>query len=289
VKNHHIGLRKNIKLSPETFRELRDFIYEKSGIFFSEGKLYLLEGRLNRRIQKLELESFEEYVAYLKRGMNQKEELTMIFNLVTINETYFFRFERQLKVFSEKLFPVMVKTRREQGRQKIRIWSAGCSTGEEVYTLAIMIRENMNGSLGGMKIDLLGTDISHNVLEKAKKGLFTKNSFRGSMPSHYKAKYFVNNSTHAEIKDDLKRNVEFQYLNLKDVHKIRLIGSVDFIFCRNVLIYFDEMMKKRVIRSFYDTLNHGGYLFLGEAESLHGISSAFKVEHFPGTFLYKKE
>jgi len=276
-------------LRPETFHSLRDFIYEKSGIFFSESKLYLLEGRLYQRLNELEIGSFEEYVAYLRRGENQNEELTQIFDLITIKETYFFRFEKQLKIFLNKLFPSLLETRKNSGLQKIRIWSAGCSTGEEVYTIAMMIKEYYNGTPTDVSLDIFGTDISHNVLDKAKNGVYSTNSFRGSMPTHYKSKYFKTNGQYSEICEDLKQNVVFKYLNLSDEDEIRTVGKIDFIFCRNVLIYFDETTKRQVISGFYDVLNPNGYLFLGEAESLYGFSSAFKVEHFPGAFLYKKE
>jgi chemotaxis protein methyltransferase CheR len=281
--------RNHAKLDPQSFRELRDFIYEQSGIFFSEKKMYLLEGRLTGRLHDLNLNSFRDYIRYVKHGFNQKEELKNIFNLVTINETYFFRYDKQLSVFSEKLLPEVIEQRRAQNRNIVRIWSAGCSTGEEVYTLAMLIKENLNGVLSEIKFELLGTDISHKVLEKARQGVFGKNSFRGSMPMHYKSKYFSMNGQWAEIHGGVRELVQFKYLNLNDIHQIRLLRGMDFIFCRNVLIYFDEVVKKRVIRAFYDVLNHGGYLALGEAESLHGVSSALKVEHFPGAFLYKKE
>lgn len=281
--------KEEIKLSLEKFRELRDFIYEQSGIFFQEGKKYLLENRLRQRLRELNMGTFDEYVAYLKRIMIWKEELKNIYNLITINETYFFRFEKQLDVFAKRLFPNLVKERETSGRRRVKIWSAASSSGEEIYTIAMLLKENLNGALPLWQINLLGTDISHRILKAAKEGLYGGNSFRGSMSNYYKTKYFIQDNGKLRVNDDLKRMANFYYLNLNDISSIRRNQGVDFLFCWNVLIYFDKEVKKRVIRGFYDTLNHGGYLFLGEAESLHGISSAFKVEHFPGVFVYKKE
>ena len=276
-------------LTQECFLDLRDLIYERSGIFFPENKLYLLEGRLNKRLDELELESFEAYVSYLRRQSIQTEELKQVYNLITINETYFFRYMKQLEVFSQTLLPNMVKSREKDPIRRIRIWSAASSSGEELYTIAMMVKEQLNGQLQRWNLDLLGTDISNKILADARTAVYGRNSFRGSANAYYKSKYFAQEGTQLKMRDDIKQMVRFDYLNLNDLSAIRRQRGVDFLFCRNVLIYFDQDMKKKVLRSFYDILNHGGYLFLGEAESLHGISSAFKVEHFPGAFVYRKE
>lgn len=278
-----------IKLSLVKFRELRDFIYEQSGIFFQEGKKYLLENRLRKRIEELNMGSFDEYVAYLKGLMTRKEELKNIYNLITINETYFFRFEKQLDVFAKKLFPSLIEERKTAGTKRVKIWSAASSSGEEIYSIAMILKENLNNTLSLWQIDLFGTDISQRILKAAEEGLYGGNSFRGNVSNYYKTKYFTQDNGKLRVNDDLKKMTNFYYLNLNDISSIQRNRGVDFLFCRNVLIYFDNEVKKRVVRGFYDTLNHGGYLFLGEAESLHGISSAFKVEHFPGVFVYKKE
>lgn len=276
-------------LSMQRFRDLRDLIYEKSGLFFPEAKLYLLEGRLNKRLIELELDSFDDYVSLLKRMPNQNEELGKIYNLITINETYFFRYGKQLDVFAKKLFPELLQQRLKTGRRDVKIWSAASSSGEELYTLAILMNEHLNSQIGQWRIDLKGTDISQRILEKAGTGIYTTNSFRGGTTPYYLNRYFTSVSGGYQIKNEIKQMVKFEYLNLNDAAAIRQQRGVDFLFCRNVLIYFDLEVKKKVVRSFYDVINHGGYLFLGEAESLHGISSSFKVEHFPGSFIYKKE
>ncbi len=277
------------KLSSDTFIKLRDFIYEKSGIFFQENKLYLLETRIGRRLSDLSLDTYENYYSYIRKAGGNRKELNLLYNEITINETYFFRYYKQLDAFSKKLLPKIKKERQGKSINTIRIWSAASSSGEELYTIGMLIQEEANSSLGNWSYKLEGTDISEKIIEKAQNGRYTKNSFRSDIPSYYKSKYFTLDNNDFIIKDSIKKMATFSYLNLNDHYKIRFKRGVDFIFCRNVLIYFDDEMKKQVVRALYDTLNHGGYLFLGEAESLHHVSSAFKVEHFPGAFVYKKE
>ncbi len=276
-------------LGSDQFRRLRDIIYEKSGIFFAENKLYLLENRLGRRINELGMGSFEEYIRFIQSQDGSATEFIPIYNAVTINETFFFRFQAQLDAFWEKLLPELAKQRRSNRNLRLNIWSAASSSGEELYTLAIMLHEYLGPDLKNWEIDLIGTDISHRALDRASEACYTKNSFRGAMTEAQKERYFKPDGNEFRLREDLKAMVQFRYLNLNDSHEIRKLRGMDFIFCRNVLIYFDEAMKKRVLQSIYDVLTHGGHLFLGEAESLHGVSSAFAVEHFPGAFAYKKE
>ncbi len=277
-----------LSLSLDQFRDLRDIIYEKSGIFYAENKLYLLENRLGRRIKELDLPSFGDYINYLVKQDGASPEFHQIYNAVTINETFFFRFQAQLDAF-KKLFIDLTKERMAHGNRNIDIWSAASSSGEELYTLGIMIQELLGTGIKNWNISLLGTDISHRALKLAKDATYTKNSFRGSMTDAQKKLYFVEEGNLFRLRDDIKSMIQFRYLNLNDASEIRRLSKMDFILCRNVMIYFDDEMKKRVLRSMYGILNHGGYFFLGEAESLHGISSSFKVEHFSGAFAYKKE
>ena len=277
-----------LSLSLDQFRDLRDIIYEKSGIFFAENKLYLLENRLGRRLKELQLPSFGDYIDHIRNQHGASSEFHQIYNAVTINETFFFRFQAQLEVF-KKLFADLTKQRLAQGNRSIDIWSAASSSGEELYTLAIIVNELLGPAAPNWKIQLLGTDISHRALKRAKDATYSKNSFRGSMTEAQKQHYFVEEGNLFRVNNQIRDMVQFRYLNLNEVSAIRSMANVDFIFCRNVMIYFDDEMKKRVMRSMYGMLNHGGYFFLGEAESLHGISSSFKVEHFSGAFVYKKE
>lgn len=276
-------------LDVDQFRELRDIIYEKSGIFYTENKVYLLENRLGRRIKELGMASFKEYISHIRLQDGSSEEFHQIYNAVTINETFFFRYQAQLDAFRTKLLIPLIKERQASGDKRLDIWSAASSSGEELYTIAIMVHEVLGIRIKEWEIRLRGTDISHRALKLAENAIYTKNSFRGAMSAHQKQRYFEEDGRMFKLKSEIKELAQFRYLNLNDSVELRKLRGLDFIFCRNVLIYFDEEMKKRVLRSMYGVLNHGGYFFLGEAESLHGISSSFAVEHFPGAFAYKKE
>jgi len=273
-------------LTATQFEELRKIIYEKCGIYFSDQKVYLLEGRLSRRLKELKMNSFETYLNYLRALPNKENELIQVYNLITINETYFFRYDKQFFAFTQQLLPEVAKRKKEQN-SPVKIWSAGCSSGEEPYSLAILVHEYYNGQLPFIQI--LGTDLSYCNLEKAQSGIYHKNSFRNQSLNHYTLKYFTVKDDLYQLSERIRKMVRFEYLNLNDTNRVALLKGQDFIFCRNVLIYFDDVVKRKIIRNFYEILNHGGYLFLGEAESLHGISSAFKVIHFQGGFCYYKE
>jgi chemotaxis protein methyltransferase CheR len=276
-------------LGIEQFRELRDIIYEKSGIFFGENKLFRIEYQLGKRILELEMNSFDEYVRYVQSQNGSSTEFHQIYNAVTVNETFFFRFEPQLEAFRNKLLPRMVERRLAAGDRRLNIWSAASSSGEELYTLAIILREFFGPATGQWQINLLGTDISHKALGQAREAVYTPNSFRNTMADGWKANYFKEEGKDFRLREEIKAMAWFHYLNLIESREYRRLQRMDFIFCRNVLIYFDMAIKKRVVHSLYDVLNHGGHLFLGEAESLHGISAALKVEHFRGAFAYVKE
>lgn len=279
----------SMNLTPEQFQELRDIIYTKTGIFFGENKVYLLENRLSRRIKELSMDSFEDYIAFIRTQISNSDEFHQIYNAVTINETFFFRFQAQLDAY-KVLLSKLIDQRTAEGHKRLKIWSAASSTGEELYTLGIILNELLGNQITEWNIDLLGTDLSHRALALAKEGVYTKNSFRGAMTEAQKLRHFT--ETHPgryQVNDNIKNMITFKYLNLNDSLEIRKFSGLDYVFCRNVMIYFDDDMKKRVLRSIYGVLKHGGFFFLGEAESLHGISSSFTVEHFTGAFAYKKE
>ena len=259
-------------LGMEQFRELRDIIYEKSGIFFGENKLFRIEYQLGKRILELGMNSFDEYIRYVRSQNGSSAEFHQIYNAVTVNETFFFRFGPQLEAFRNKLLPRLVERRLAAGDRRLNIWSAASSSWEELYTLAIISREFFGPTLGQWQINLLGTDISHKVLGQAREAVYTPNSFRSAMAEDRKADYFKGEGDNFRLGEDIKAMGRFHYLNLIEIREYRRLQRMDFIFCRNVIIYFDGAMKKRVVHSLYDVLNHGGHLFLGEAKSLHGIS-----------------
>ncbi len=275
-------------LTDEGFKELRDIIYKTSGIYYSESKKYLLESRILKRIQSLRLNSLYDYVNYIKSPAN-KSELKNLFDAITINETYFFRAEQQFEALEKIIVPELIRSKRDQTNQiVIRIWSAACSSGEEPYTIAMILLEKVKPLFPNVQFQILGSDISAQVLEVAKNGVYKEYSVR-NMPEIYLKKYFESKDGLYYLKEDVKRLVRFSNVNLFDANQMRLVTNCDVIFCANVLIYFDIPAKQKVVSYLYDSLNPGGYLFIGYSESLHGISKAFKLVHLPKAIAYKKE
>jgi chemotaxis protein methyltransferase CheR len=273
-------------LTNQEFVLLKDFIYEKTGIYFAENKVYLLESRLTNRLGELGLSSFEDYYYYLKYGGSKTDqELTSLFDLVTTNETSFFRNPPQLDAFK-----IIVQKNYLNGNKApgpLKIWSAGCSTGEEPYSLAILMIEMTTVLSKPVPFAIYGTDISTKVLETARKAVFNNYSVRNTDKAIL-SKYFVEENGMYALKDSIKKYVTLDFLNLMDSDSYRKYRQMDMIFCRNVLIYFDEKGKKKVIDNLYESLKPGGYLTIGHAESLHNISRGFKPLIFPGTIAYQK-
>ncbi len=280
--------RYDLTLSDVTFRDLRDFVYQKTGIFFQDKKKYLLEGRLGKRVQMLNLDGFESYLHFLKYGQEREGEMQFLHDAVTINETFFFRNPPQLNALETSLIPRIVDTRKNGWAPRIRIWSAACSSGEEPYSLAILFLEKLKPAYPGLSMEIIGTDISPSALTKARRGIYSEYSVRNT-PEEYLEKYFVREDDKYQLVDEVKKVVMFHHLNLFNRNEVQTMKTFDFILCCNVLIYFDLKSKIQVIGDLYNSLAHGGHLFVGYAEVLHGISSAFKVVNFPKTIAYRKE
>jgi len=274
-----------ISMTDEEFPLLRDLIYNYSGLYFAEENRYLLERRLSARLAHHQLSTFQDYYYFLKYDAGREQELSDIMDLLTTNETYFFRESFQLKAFTDEIIPDLVKRKAITGDKTIRIWSAGCSTGEEPYTIAMLLIEKPE--LSGWKIEIIGTDISQRVLHHARKGVYGNSSFRVAEP-HYKGRYFQDLDGGYRVGDRVREFVTFSRLNVYDSSRFLFLGKMDIIFCRNVIIYFDLPAKKRVIEQFYNTLNPGGFLLLGHSESLMNITTAFKLRHFKNDMVYEK-
>src|SRR5512139_1484904 len=279
----------NDQLTPlpdDIFRLLRDFIHDYCGIFFDNGSKFLLERRLSRRIEQHRLKSFEEYYHFLRYDRKREEELVVLVDNLTTNETYFFRESAQLRAFSEEILPEL--RLKNAGRKSLRIWSAGCSTGEEPYTIAILLLESGDW-WRDWQVEVMGSDINQRVLHTARKGVYKKSAHRVTSPEML-AKYFIEEEKgNYRIADRVRELVSFSYLNLLDPYKTSLISNMDIIFCRNVIIYFDKEAKKKVIESFYEKLRKGGYLLLGHSESLINISNAFALRTLKNDMVYQKQ
>jgi len=272
-----------IPLDEGEFRLIGNLIRDHCGIFFDDGSKFLLERRLSRRLKLHHLKDFRAYYRLLLYDKQKEEELTAVIELLTVNETFFFRERNQLKAFSDEILPEIRETKRE--KKRLRIWSAGCSTGEEPYTIAMLILEY--GRLQGWDIDILGSDINQRVLAAARRGVYRKNSFRTAEP-HFSQKYFTEEDGSFAISEDVKRLVSFSCLNLLDPFKVRFMGQMDVIFCRNVMIYFDHAARKKVVDNFFQNLVEGGYLLLGHAESLMNVSTSFALKHLKNDMVYQK-
>jgi chemotaxis protein methyltransferase CheR len=275
-----------LKMSDDTFRLIREFIYQQTGIYFQDNKKYLLEGRLGKRLQVLTLGTFEEYLQLIKYGTRRNEELKFFYDAITINETFFFRNEPQFEAFEKTLVPAIAAAK--NGRHRLRVWSAASSSGEEAHTIAMLYLERLRPKYPMLDLEVVGTDINSTVLDIARKGVYRDYSVR-NMPKMYLDKYFKAEDGRFTVRDDVRKLVRFEHMNLYDQIRMRQMGSFDIVFCCNVLIYFDGPSKIQVVSNLYDALNRGGFLFIGYAESLHGISTAFKLENFPKTVAYKKE
>lgn len=272
-----------VPLPEGEFRLVRDLIRDHCGMFFDDGSRFLLERRLSRRLRLHHLKDFRDYYRLLLYDKKKEEELTAVIDILTVNETFFFREQNQLKAFSDEILPELRETNKE--KKRMRIWSAGCSTGEEPYTIAMLILEN--GRFQGWDIEILGSDINQRVLTAARRGVYRKNSFR-TAEQYFIRKYFTEEDGSYIISEDVKRLVSFSHLNLLDPFKVRFMGRMDVIFCRNVLIYFDHAARKKVVDNFYDNLLDGGYLLLGHAESLMNISTSFALRHLKNDMVYQR-
>jgi chemotaxis protein methyltransferase CheR len=272
-----------IHLTEDVFRLIRDVIRDYCGLYFDDGSRYIVEKRLSRRVRNHNLDDFRDYYRFILYDKNHEEELTAIIDVLTVNETYFFREQNQLRAFSEEILDELrVKNK---GRKTLRVWSAGCSTGEEPYTLAMLINERRD--FADWDIEIHGSDINQRVLQSARKGIYRKNSFRTTEP-YIINKYYKKEDGAYKILDSVKKNVNFSCLNLLDPYKAKILGRMDVIFCRNVLIYFDNTSRKKVVDNFYDKLVDGGYLLLGHAESLMNVTTVFKLKHFKNDMVYQK-
>ncbi|MBF0559777.1 MAG: protein-glutamate O-methyltransferase CheR [Nitrospirae bacterium] len=271
-------------INDEVFKQFRDFIYEKSGIFIPDNKKYFLENRLGRRVQEMNLKGYDDYLYHLKYNADQKE-LQRLFDLITTNETFFFREPQQFDVFKGDLLNTISAENAKAGRRDIKIWSAASSTGEEAYTVSIVLLEKPE--LSGFKKEILASDISESVLSSARAGVYGSYAIR-NIPPAYLSKYFSNTEQQYSVSNTVKSMVKFSKVNLIEERDVRVMRGIDVIFCRNVLIYFDDKAKQKVVSHLYDALRPGGYLFVGTSESLHNLTRAFRPVVINKVIIYQK-
>jgi chemotaxis protein methyltransferase CheR len=271
-----------VHLRLDEFHLIRDLVSAHAGIYFGDEALPIVERRLRERVEALGLVSFGEYYRFLRLSIGGGAELDEALDLLTNNETYFFREDYQLRALRDEVLPGIARTK---GQKVLSVWSAGCSTGEEAYTLAIVLAESR--LFGGWQVRVYGSDISRRCVAAARRGVYGPSAFR-TTPPETRRSCFVDRPDGAHVCDTVRALCHFGHLNLMDAERVRLIGRVDIVFCRNVLIYFDQRSRKRVIDMLYERLLPGGVLFLGHSESLLNVSTAFELLHLREDLVYRK-
>lgn len=270
----------------QDFERLRDFVREKGGIYFQSSKRHYFTRRLRRRMDALGYRDLREYYDFLVYDPSH-QELSELLNVLTTTETYFFRNTQQLQSFEQEVIPALIERKQETGVSHLHLWSAGCSSGEEPYTLAMLLLETLP-NFAQWRISIMATDINTTVMNKAREGLYSARSLRDT-PRHYLRKYFTQEGEFYRIDQRVKQMVTFRTSNLVVPHETAIIQNVDCVFCRNVLIYFDVETCRNVVGMFYERMARKSYLFLGHSESLYRITTIFKLLKLHHSLVYYKE
>jgi chemotaxis protein methyltransferase CheR len=274
-----------LSLDKDRFEEFRGIIYRHSGIFFEENKRYLLESRLLQRMQVHKTRSFADYREMLVSSPGAVE-LHELMNAVTINETYFFRHPEHLHILEHHVIPSIVA--RQEGRdiQRVRIWSAACSSGDEAYTIAILIRDRLQPRYPRVVFEIVGSDIDSSILAAARRATYAPYAVR-NVPEELLQRHFTREGDRYLLKPAVRELVRFRQLNLNDDAAMRNMRSFDVIFCANVLIYFDTSSKRQVIEHLRTALNPDGHLFVGFSETLFGVTDAFVGQRYDKSIVYR--
>ncbi len=271
-------------LTDAEFRLFSTLLRERAGLHFDESTRFLVERRIARRIEEGDFGSFASYLYQLRHGAAAEDEFANLIDRLTTHETYFFRERAQLDALVREILPErLARSAGEQG--PVQIWSAGCASGEEPYSIVMLGIEA--GLLPGRDFRVFASDISRAVLARARTGLYRETSFRDADAS-LRMRYFTRKDGISKISDEVRRHVDFMYLNLVDEAKLALVGKMDVILCRNVIIYFDLATKKRVMKSFHAKLRPGGCLLLGRSESLANVTTDFELKHLKRELVYRR-
>lgn len=259
-------------MNPQDFEYLKDFLKSRSGIVLSADKLYLVESRLTPVARDLGMSGIDELIATLRKTADESLK-TRITDAMTTNESFFFRDQTPFDNLKDHVLPPMIAARKAKGQNRIRIWSAACSSGQEPYTIAMMLLENKE-KFSDMSFEILATDLSTEIVDKAKEGAYSQFEVQRGLPIQLLVKYFTQTETAWQISEDIRKMVRFQTFNLLDSYGV--LGKFDIIFCRNVLIYFDQDTKGAILSRMADISAADGSLFLGGAESVIGITSDYQ-------------
>ena len=276
----------DVPLAEEEFRLLRDFIHERFGLYFDDTQKASLRARLLGRLSSLDLLSFEDYYHYLRFGPQRQDELLRMVGHLTNNETYFFREQPQLDGFAGHVLRALKERKTRSGEKRLRVLSAGCSTGEEPLTLGMILFDS-GQFFWGWDVSVTGLDVDGAALDKARRAVYHQGSLRTVTPALLE-RHFATDGNGVRVKDSSRRSVSFRAGNLLEPASYEGLGPLDVLFCRNVLIYFSDAAVQRAVSLFQQAIAPGGYLFLGHAESLARVSSAFVPIRFQGAIVYQK-
>ncbi len=270
-------------LGDDLFKRFGELIHDMTGLYFSENSRFFFERRIQNRLDALGDLSPRDYLHYLVYDPEKAREWDALIALLTTNETYFMREENQLRCFQKDILPALLERKPPEA---IRIWSAGCSTGEEPYSIAILL--NQARAFTKARVQIVATDINSRVLSKAKRGVYTESAFR-SVDESFKDRWFLEESTgRYRIREEIRKRVSFSWFNLFELNQYSTLKAFDVIFCRNVIIYFDMDAKAKVVNRFWQTLHSGGFLLLGHSESLISVTDRFHLVHLPHDLVYTK-
>lgn len=266
-------------LTDENFSKFRNVIYNESGIHFSTANRSILESRLKERLKISKLDSIEEYHRLI---LSSPEELKVLLDSVTTNLTRFFRNTAHVETFDNYVIPELIRIKREKGDKSVRVWSAGCSTGEEPYTIAMSLKEKLPADF---QVIVTASDLSLKSLMVGTEGFYPESRISG-VPEQYLKKYFEQRGSGYQVREEIRKLIKFDYHNLKNDSGQR---NLDVIFCRNVLIYFDEPAQKNVVDRFWDALAPYSFLFIGHSESLFGMNTRFEFLKTDWACIYRKK
>lgn len=279
---------KKPEMTNEEFLLFRGIIYNESGMYFKDAKREFIESRIRKRLKANNIRSVYQYYKYITGNCEGKKEMLTLLNALIIGETSFFRNRPQFDLFREKVVPEIIEERKKTNSRSIKIWSAGCSTGQETYTIAMECLEAMEKYQGPgaalPSIEIIGSDISLSALKTAKDGIYPKERVDG-IEEKYLKKYFNANGESYAVMDKIRQCTIFDFHNLKNENGFK---ELDVIFCRNVMIYFDLAEQKRLIDKFYSSLRPEGYLLIGHSETLQGIDNRFRFTYFNKGTAYKR-
>lgn len=262
-------------------------IHDYCGIYFEDNKRYLLESRVHQRMQSARVRSYDDYLRLLGRG-GADGELSVLVNAVTINETYFFRHPAQLELMEQHLIPDLIRKKEAAGIPRVRIWSAACSSGDEAYSLALLVRDRLHPRFPRAMIEIVATDIDTTILQSARRATYSEYAVR-NVPEDLLEKYFTRQEGRYVLDRTVRDMVRFRRLNLIDAEAMQSVTGFDIILCANVLIYFDASARRRVLDLLHRSLMPHGYLFVGFSETLYGISHRFTPVRHDRTVVYMRD